>query len=88
MYHTWRDKEGDILYKDTPGLCKSATLAEIRTHKWSLVPGRYVGFDKNFSQQWSNEHLHTELEELEVRLKEISKASVSAISILKELLYG
>lgn len=30
-------------YRDIPGLCKVATLAEISEKNWSLSPGRYVG---------------------------------------------
>lgn len=30
-------------YRDIPGVCKVATLAEIETQGWSLNPGRYVG---------------------------------------------
>ena len=30
-------------YADVPGLCKVATLKEIKAHGWSLNPGRYVG---------------------------------------------
>lgn len=30
-------------YKDVPGLCKVATLAEIEAQGWSLNPGRYTG---------------------------------------------
>ncbi|MBN1461814.1 MAG: SAM-dependent DNA methyltransferase, partial [Armatimonadetes bacterium] len=30
-------------YRDVPGLCKVATLAEIEAQGWSLNPGRYVG---------------------------------------------
>jgi type I restriction enzyme M protein len=30
-------------YRDVPGLCKVATLAEISEKNWSLSPGRYVG---------------------------------------------
>ena len=30
-------------YKDIPGLCKAATLAEIETQNWNLNPGPYVG---------------------------------------------
>src|SRR5205807_670641 len=30
-------------YRDVPGLCKAATLAEIEAQGWSLNPGRYVG---------------------------------------------
>lgn len=87
-YHTWRSRDYQNVYKDKPGFCKSVTVDEICSHHWSLIPGRYVGFDRYAIQQWDNEHLRMELEEAETRLAEISKASASAISILKELIYG
>ena len=31
-----------LRYRDVPGLCKAATLAEIEAQGWSLNPGRYV----------------------------------------------
>ena len=42
-YQAWRGDEGAGEYVDTPGFCKSTTLAEIRTHNHVLTPGRYVG---------------------------------------------
>lgn len=30
-------------YQDIPGLCKSASLADIEEKGWSLTPGAYVG---------------------------------------------
>ena len=87
-YHTWRDKDGLTTYQNEPGFSKSATLEEIRSHKWSLVPGRYVGFDKHLSQQWDSEYLHRELEQVEARLAAISEASIPAMSVLKELMHG
>ena len=44
-YHAWRGKEGLDEYTDVPGLCKSATLEEIRKHSHVLTPGRYVGVE-------------------------------------------
>ena len=40
-------KEGGESYKDIKGLCKVATLDEIRTAGYSLNPGRYVGTADN-----------------------------------------
>jgi len=55
-------------YRDLPGLCRAATLAEIEAQGWSLNPGRYVGVavgetvsDEDFKTQlgtW-NEELET-----------------------------
>jgi len=53
-YHSWKRKgsspsgrsgdEGSTQeYKDIPGYCRSAPLAEITKHDYVLTPGRYVG---------------------------------------------
>ncbi len=43
-YHAWRgDKDCKKKYEDVPGLCKAATLVDIRHHGHILTPGRYVG---------------------------------------------
>lgn len=87
-YQSWRNKESFGNYKDIPGFCKSATLEEIRSHKMSLVPGRYVGFDEELTKRWDMERLRVELADVETRLKEIANASDSAFKVLKELLHG
>ena len=47
IYHAWRGEEDAIErrgeYEDIAGLCKSASLNEIREHGYILTPGRYVG---------------------------------------------
>lgn len=40
-YHAWRNHDGG--YEDAAGFCKAVTLDEIRSHKFVLTPGRYVG---------------------------------------------
>ncbi len=87
-YQDWRDKKNFDNYKDVPGFCKSATLEEIRSHKMSLVPGRYVGFDEELTKHWDIDRLQAELADVETRLNEIAKASNSAFKVLKELLHG
>ncbi len=42
IYHEWKAKEEQ--YENEKGLCKSATLEEIKEHNYVLTPGRYVGF--------------------------------------------
>jgi type I restriction enzyme M protein len=62
-------------YRDIPGLCKVATLAEIESQGWSLNPGRYVGVadragdDGDFAEQL--EELNEELELLNAEAREL-----------------
>jgi len=65
-------------YLDIPGLCKTATLAEIEAQGWSLNPGRYVGVapgeevsDEDFKEQL--EILNEELENLNAKARELEQ---------------
>ncbi len=40
-YHQWRNKGGN--YVDIAGYCKVATMDEVRTNNYVLMPGGYVG---------------------------------------------
>ena len=42
-YHAWRGEPGTASYADIPGFAYSASLTEIRDHRFVLTPGRYVG---------------------------------------------
>jgi type I restriction enzyme M protein len=37
-----------LSYRDVPGLCKAASLADVSAQGWSLNPGRYVGVAPSF----------------------------------------
>jgi type I restriction enzyme M protein len=69
-------KSGSAAYRDIPGLCKAATIAEIEAQGWSLNPGRYVGVapgetlsDEDFKEQL--ETLNEELERLNTEAREL-----------------
>ena len=80
--------EGELHYRDIPGLCKSATLAEIEAQGWSLNPGRYVGVapgeevsDEDFKEQL--EALNEELEVLNAQARELEQTiAVNVAGIL------
>jgi type I restriction enzyme M protein len=73
-------------YANVPGLCKVATLAEIKTHGWSLNPGRYVGVadrppeDFDFAERL--EELNEELERLNGKARELESRIAENVTVL------
>ena len=69
------DKFGDGEYRDIPGLCKAATLAEIEEKNYSLTPGAYVGVAAqeddgvDFAQRMKE--IHAELLKLQAHSNEL-----------------
>ena len=41
-----KKEHGEWTYRDIPGFCKAATIAEIAKHGFVLTPGRYVGAEE------------------------------------------
>ncbi|MDP6632578.1 MAG: N-6 DNA methylase [Dehalococcoidales bacterium] len=78
----------DVAYQDVAGLCKVATLDEIREQGYSLNPGRYVGValeaedDFDFNEKLTE--LNDELQELNVEARELEeKIGVNIKAILE-----
>lgn len=69
------DKFGEGAYRDIPGLCKAATLAEIEEKNYSLTPGAYVGVAEqeddgvDFAQRM--QEIHRELLRLQTESNEL-----------------
>jgi type I restriction enzyme M protein len=77
------------VYRDIPGLCKAATLAEIEAQGWSLNPGRYVGVapgeevsDEDFKEQL--ESLNEELELLNAQARELEQTIAANVAGILE----
>lgn len=78
--------EGEgLVYRDVPGLCKVATIAEIEAQGWSLNPGRYVGVapgeevsDEDFKEQL--EALNEELEVLNAQARELEQTIAANVA--------
>lgn len=72
-------------YRDVPGLCKAATIAEVEAQGWSLNPGRYVGVaageevsDEDFKEQL--EALNEELEVLNAQARELEQTIAANVA--------
>jgi type I restriction enzyme M protein len=68
--HRLRDAFPEGTYRDVPGLCRVATLAEITAQAWSLNPGRYVGVAPG--EQPSDEEFRIKLEEIQEGLERLN----------------
>ncbi len=84
-YHSWR-AISEKPFEDVPGFARSATINQIRLHKFALVPGRYVGFARGENDKWNVNNLKREFSEIQKRVLDNEKTSQSAIAIIKELL--
>jgi len=78
-----------LVYRDIPGLCKAATLAEVEAQGWSLNPGRYVGVaageevsDEDFKEKL--ETLNEELEVLNAQARELEQIIASNVAEILE----
>ena len=76
-------------YVDVPGLCKVATIDEIKAQGWSLNPGRYVGVapdeeisDEDFREQF--EALNEELETLNAQARELEQTIAANVAMILE----
>jgi len=73
----------DGIYTDVPGLCKVATLDEIKAQGWSLNPGWYVGVkaspEEDFDFKVRFAELNEELNLLNLNASELHKQIVENI---------
>lgn len=90
-YHRWRGiskSNKAAVYADIPGFCRSATIQEIREHKFALVPGRYVGFAPEEKPDLSHIDLKIELAALSARLDQIARSAADASNVLHSFTNG
>jgi type I restriction enzyme M protein len=88
VVRSYRKESGSKLYKDIKGLCKVATIDEIREQNYSLNAGRYVGIneideeDFNFAERL--EELKEEIESLNKESKELEDSISETLEALIE----
>ncbi len=88
-YHAWRGDMDAGEYAEVPGLCKAATLEDIRKRGHVLTPGRYVGAE---AAQDDGEPFEEKMNRLAGTLREqqveAAKLDAAIIANLKGLGYG
>lgn len=84
MKEIWDKNFPDGQYVDVAGLCKAATLDEIREQNYSLNPGRYVGIaekdEDDFDFYEKLEELNEELRVLNSEARELEEKIADNIS--------
>ena len=89
MKDEWKKNFPKNKYADIPGLCKVATIEEIREQNYSLNPGRYVGLTEKAADDFDFyeklEELNEELEVLNSEARELEeKISENIVTILAD----
>jgi type I restriction enzyme M protein len=81
----WWDpqRHGEWAYRDVPGFCKSATIADVDKHGFVLTPGRYVGVEE---QEDDGESFAEKFPRLVAELEEHFAAGERLASLVREKL--
>lgn len=86
-FHAWQQKSFDTEYKNTAEFCYSATIDEIRSKDYCLVPSKYIEFtnrDENIDFDEKMSSLKADFSEL---LKIEADSKQDLLNIFKELGY-
>lgn len=84
-YNAWKNSQS---YSDVAGFCKEANIKEIQSHNYALVPGRYVGFEKQYIEDFDINLIKSEIQEIEERMEQIVSKANKSLGILKKLSHG
>jgi len=83
VYSAWQDVDRSC-YEDVPEFCKSATIEDIRLHKYSLAPSKYIEFiDHDLEIDYEKEMARIQLE-----MQEVMKAEKKSQQMLEEAFRG
>jgi type I restriction enzyme M protein len=78
-YHKWQNLNGD--YSDIAGFCKVASLDEVRSNDYVLMPGRYVGSEEELEDDISFEE---KIQELTSKLSEQFKKDAELENAIRD----
>lgn len=84
----WAMEEGGS-HADVPGLCKAASLDEVRKHGYVLTPGRYVGVEpQEDGGGASADNMHRLVAELRIQQAQGARVEAAITTNLKALGFG
>ncbi len=87
-YNSWVGNR-EFEYQDVPQFSKAVSTSKIKDHRYALVPGRYVGFDKSrFSSGERKSDIVSEFAGVSRRLDEIIEEANKSKTVLREMLNG
>ena len=87
-FHNWQREGYEQTYQNVPEYCYSATLEEIETKGWSLVPSKYIEFksrDEGIDFDSRMKELQAEMKEL---LKQEEESKKDLLNLFRKLGYG
>ncbi|WP_107824848.1 type I restriction-modification system subunit M [Neisseria sicca] len=87
-FKRWKGVTDGDSYKDIPGFCRSVDIKTIESHRWALVPGRYVGFDRSELSTIAIGKLKGDFAELKAALTNLPSEVEQSITIFEELFHG
>jgi type I restriction enzyme M protein len=86
-YKAWRSQ--DATYEDIPGFCAEATVDEIKLHRYSIVPGRYVGFaERPVPDANDVGQIVSDIDSIADQIEMVAQLSQDAGRVLKEIFHG
>jgi type I restriction enzyme M protein len=84
-YHNWQQSDFKTTYKDIPEFCKSASIEDIETNNFSLVPSKYIEFvDKDSGIDFDTEmkRIQKDFKTLLQEEKDSQKQLIHAFKVL------
>lgn len=86
-FHAWQREGHETEYRNVAEYCYSATLAEIASKNYSLVPSKYIEFVNRDEQVDFDEKMRGLQGELSVLLKEEAESRRELLDVFKSLGY-
>lgn len=86
-YHLWQQSENLEEYKNIPEYCYSASIDEIRSKDYSLVPSKYIEFKNRDENIDFDEKMSTLQKEFSSLLREDEQSKAELLAVFKELGY-